>query len=424
LKSRIDFKASEYFDFFDFVFTRASCLMPRALKNIRKKDDEMDLIPMYPILESAMDHNYAQGAFNVTSFQQVRTALEVHEALRSPAILAVGGIALGYLGGAVDMNKGSLEEKKRGAQNVYAMVQKCQEEISVPVALHADHVKDVATIKAVVDAGFTSVMIDGSHLSFNENIELTREVVKYAHPYGVTVEAELGILAGVEDDLFSEHSTYTNPVKVVEFLKQTQADCLALSYGTKHGVQKGANVKLRKEIVIAAMENLRHEGIKAPLVSHGSSTVPAYIVEDNSKLGGTIKNAGGIPIAELQEIIRCGIAKINIDTDLRLCITRNIREFLLNSPLKEIDPALKAIWEKLTANPAEIDFRLYLAPIAELLLDASVQAEGNVRSVIRCMERGITEIVSTLLVQFGSVGYSNRVKRTTLEEMAEGYSKA
>jgi fructose-bisphosphate aldolase class II len=389
-----------------------------------RNEIEMNLIPMYPILESAMDHNYAQGAFNVTSFQQVRTVLEVHEALRSPAILAVGGIALGYLGRAVDMNKGSLEEKKRGAENVVAMVRKMQDEISVPVAIHADHIKDLETIKAIIGAGFTSVMIDGSHLSFAENIELTREVVKYAHPYGVTVEAELGILAGVEDDLFSEHSTYTNPVKVVEFLKQTQADCLALSYGTKHGVQKGANVKLRKEIVIAAMENLRHEGIKAPLVSHGSSTVPAYIVEDNGKLGGTIKNAGGIPIAELQEIICCGIAKINIDTDLRLCITRNIREFLLNSPLKETDPALKAIWEKLIANPAEIDFRLYLAPIAELLLDASAQAEGNVRSVIRCMERGITEIVSTLLVQFGSVGYSNRLKRTTLAEMAAGYREA
>jgi fructose-bisphosphate aldolase class II len=400
--------------------------MPHAsrLKKYTKEGNTMDLIPMYPILEKAMDHNYAQGAFNVTSFQQVRTVLEVHEALRSPAILAVGGIALGYLGGAADMNKASLEEKKRGAQNVYAMVRKMDDEITIPVALHADHVKDFATIQAVVDAGFTSVMIDGSHLSFAGNIELTREVVKYAHPHGVTVEAELGVLAGVEDDLFSENSTYTNPVKVVEFLKQTQADCLALSYGTKHGVQKGANVKLRKEIVIAAMENLRHEGIKVPLVSHGSSTVPAYIVEDNSKLGGTIKNAGGIPITELQEIIRCGIAKINIDTDLRLCITRNIREFLLNSPLKETDLTLKAIWEKMTANPAEIDFRLYLAPIAELLLDASVPAEGNVRGIIRCMERGIAEIVSTLLVQFGSVGYSNRVKRTTLEEMAEGYSKA
>jgi fructose-bisphosphate aldolase class II len=381
----------------------------------------MDLIPMYPILEKAMDNNYAQGAFNVTSFQQVRTVLEVHEALRSPAILEVGGIAMGYLGRASDMNQGTLEEKKRGAANVYAMLQKMRDEITIPVALHADHVREFETIKAMIDAGFTSVMIDGSHLSFDENIELTREVVKYAHPFGVTVEAELGVLAGVEDDLFSQNSTYTNPVKVVEFLKQTKADCLALSYGTKHGVQKGTNVKLRKEIVIAAMENLRHEGIKAALVSHGSSTVPPYVLEDNSKLGGTIKNAGGIPLEELKEVIRCGIAKINIDTDLRLCITRNIREFLLGSDLRETDPVCKSIWEKMTANPGEIDFRLYLAPIAELMLDVNAPAEGNTRSIIRCMERGITEIVSTLLVQFGSVGYSNRVRRTTLEEMAAGY---
>jgi fructose-bisphosphate aldolase class II len=381
----------------------------------------MDLIPMYPVLESSMDQNYAQGAFNVTSFQQVRTILEVHESLRSPAILAVGGIALGYMGRAVDMNKGSVAEKKLGAENVYAMVQKMRDEITVPIALHADHVRDFETIKNVIDVGFTSVMIDGSHLEFEQNIELTREVVKYAHPRGVTVEAELGILAGVEDDVFSNNSTYTNPVKVVEFMKKTKADCLALSYGTKHGVQKGTNVKLRKEIVIAAMENLRHEGIKVPLVSHGSSTVPPYVLEDNSKLGGTIANAGGIPLEELKEIIRCGIAKINIDTDLRLCITRNIREFLLSSPLKETDLALKSIWEKMTSNPGEIDFRLYLQPIAELLLDASVKAEGDVCSIIRCMEKGITEIVSTLLVQFGSVGYSNRIERKTLEQMAEGY---
>jgi fructose-bisphosphate aldolase class II len=381
----------------------------------------MDLIPMYPILEKAMDQNYAQGAFNVTSFQQVKTVLEIHEMLRSPAILAVGGIALGYMGRAADMNKGTFDEKKRGAENVYAMVQKMRDDITVPAVLHADHVKDFETIKAVIDAGFTSVMIDGSHLSFEQNIELTREVVKHAHPHGVTVEAELGILAGVEDDVFSQNSTYTNPVKVVEFMKKTKADCLALSYGTKHGVKKGINVKLRKEIVIAAMENLRHEGIKAPLVSHGSSTVPPYVVEDNSKLGGTITNAGGIPIEELKEIIRCGIAKINIDTDLRLCITRNIREFLLNSSLKDTDPVLKAIWAKMTENPAEIDFRLYLQPIAELLLDANASVEGNSRNIISCMEKGIGEIVSTLLVQFGSVGYANRVKRITLAEMAAGY---
>jgi fructose-bisphosphate aldolase class II len=227
----------------------------------------------------------------------------------------------------------------------------------------------------------------------------------------------------VEDDLFSENSTYTNPVKVVEFIKKTQADCLALSYGTKHGVQKGANVRLRKEIVIAAMENLRHEGIKAPLVSHGSSTVPPYVLEDNSNLGGKIPNAGGVPIEELKKIIRCGIAKINIDTDMRLCITRNIREFLLNSGLKDIDPIFKAIWEKMSTNPVEIDFRLYLQPIAELLLDASVEAKRNVYNIIRCIEKGIAEIVSTLLVQFGSVGYSNRVQQITLEKMVDGYQE-
>jgi fructose-bisphosphate aldolase class II len=381
----------------------------------------MKLIPMYPILEHAMDHHYAQGAFNVTSFQQVKTALEVHEALRSPAIIEVGPIALGYLGQAEDMNKASFDSKVRGAKNLYAMMQKLKDTISIPAVLHADHMRDFETIKAVIEAGFTSVMVDGSHLKFADNIELTREVVKYAHPYGVTVEAELGVINGVEDDVFTENSTYTNPVKVVEFIKKAQADCLALSYGTKHGVQKGINVKLRKEIVIAAMENLRHEGLKVPLVSHGSSTVPPYVLEDNSKLGGTIPNAGGIPIAELKEVIGCGITKINIDTDMRLCITRNIREFLFNSVLKQTDPILKAVWEKLTANPAEIDFRIYLQPIAELLLDASAKAEGNVQSIIRCMERGIAEIVSTLLVQFGSVGYANRVRRTTLDEMAAGY---
>ncbi len=381
----------------------------------------MDLMPMFPILENTIGRNYAQGAFNVTSFQQVQAVLEVHDMLRSPAIIEVGSIAMGYLGKAVDMNRGTLEEKRRGARNVHSMVQSMRERVAIPVALHADHVKEFETIKAMIEEGFTSVMIDGSSLSFEQNIELTREVVKFAHPRGVTVEAELGVLAGVEDDLFSENSTYTNPVKVVEFLKKTKADCLALSYGTKHGVKKGTDVKLRKEIVIAAMENMRHEGIKAVLVSHGSSTVPAYVLEDNKNLGATIANAGGIPIAELKEIIRCGIAKINIDTDLRLCITRNIREFLLNSDVKNSDPVLKEIWAKMNENPAEIDFRLYLQPVSELLLNASARAEGNVRSIIRCMEKGIFEIVSNLIVQFGSVGYSNRVTRTTLEEMAAGY---
>jgi fructose-bisphosphate aldolase class II len=383
----------------------------------------MNLIPMFPILEKTLDHNYAQGAFNVTSCQQVKSILEIHDMLRSPAIVQVGNIAMGYMGSAVDMNNSTLQEKRRGAKNVYSMVRSFGESMSIPIALHADHVKDFETIKMLIEEGFTSVMIDASYLSFDENIEVTREVVKHAHPFGVTVEAELGVLAGVEDDMFSENSTYTNPMKVVEFLKKTKADCLALSYGTKHGIKKGTNVKLRKEIVIAAKENMRHEGIKAVLVSHGSSTVPAYIVEDNIKVGGKINGAGGIPIAELKEIIKCGIAKINIDTDLRLAITRNIREYLVNSPLKTSDPIFKEVWEKMKAAPSEIDFRAYLSPIEPLLLDGSMQAQGNVRNIIHCMEKGVAEIVSSLIVQFGSIGYSNRVSLTKLEEMSNIYKK-
>jgi fructose-bisphosphate aldolase class II len=381
----------------------------------------MDLMPMFPILENAASNNYAQGAFNVTCFQQVKTVLKVHDALRSPAIIEAGSPALGYLGKAPDMSHSSLEEKRRGAKNLHSMVLNMRDQVAIPVALHADHVKEFETIRMLIEEGFTSVMIDGSSLSFVDNIELTREVVKYAHQYGVTVEAELGVLAGMEDDLFSENSTYTNPMKVVEFLKKTQADCLALSYGTKHGVKKGNNVKLRKEIVIAAMENMRHEGIKAVLVSHGSSTVPAYVVEDNRNLGGKIENAGGIPVEELKEVIRYGISKINIDTDQRLCITRNIREYLVNSPEKNNDPVLKEIDEYMTQNPEEIDFRMYLRPMGHLLVDSTARGEGNISSIIRCMERGVAEIVGSLIVQFGSTGYSNRVARTTLAEMAARY---
>jgi fructose-bisphosphate aldolase, class II len=382
----------------------------------------MDLIPMFPILEGTMGRGYAQGAFNVTSAQQVKAALEIHDALRSPAVLEVGSIALGYLGEAADMNKSTLEERRRGARNAVAMVRGMQGAVSIPVALHADHTKDLETIWMLMDEGFTSVMIDASDRKFEDNIEITREVVKRAHARGVTVEAELGVIAGVEDDIFAKSSTtYTNPIKAVEFLKKTGADCLALSYGTKHGVRKGTNVKLRKEIVVATMENLRHERIKAVLVSHGSSTVPAYAVEDFIKLGGKLAEAGGIPLEELREVIRCGISKVNIDTDQRICVTRNIREFLLASPARSSDPVLAEIWSLMEQNPGEIDFRLFLHPIRRLLLDRSARPEGAVRDLIACMERGITEIVAALVVQFGSVGRANRIARTSLEEMAAAY---
>jgi fructose-bisphosphate aldolase class II len=202
--------------------------------------------------------------------------------------------------------------------------------------LHLDHGKDFDSVKAAIDGGYTSVMIDGSSLPFDENVELTREVVKYAHERGVSVEGELGVLAGVEDHVFSDESTYTNPMKAIEFFKKTEVDCLAISYGTMHGAVKGKNVKLRQEIVIAIKECLRHEKIFGVLVSHGSSTVPQYIVDEINALGGDIKNADGISINEIKHAIACGIGKINVDTDLRLAVTRNYGNTSISIRLRKI----------------------------------------------------------------------------------------
>lgn len=161
-------------------------------------------------------------------------------------------------------------------------------------------------------------MIDGSSLPFDENVELTREVVKYAHERGITVEGELGVLAGVEDHVFAATSTYTNPLSAIEFFRKTGVDALAISYGTMHGANKGKNAVIRKEIAIAIKECMMHEGIEGYLVSHGSSTVPQYIVEELNALGSEITNAYGIDVNQLVEVSHCGINKINVDTDIRL----------------------------------------------------------------------------------------------------------
>lgn len=380
----------------------------------------MNLIPMLPILEKTSTEGYAQGAFNVTCFPQLKAVLETHEIFHSPAIVQIGNIALGYLGRAADMNNSTFEEKTRGAENIVKMLKLLDAEISVPVALHADHVKDFATIKMLVEKGFTSVMIDGSHLSFDENVDLTREVVRLAHPHGVTVEGELGVLAGTEDKVFSEDSTYTNPLKVVEFIKKTGTDCLALSYGTKHGVKKGLKIKLRREIVLAAAENLRHERLKAVLVSHGSSTVPSYLVEDINALGGKLEGVGGIPLDELKAVIAAGIGKINIDTDIRLAVTRNLREYF--SRVSPSDPIKMKIKDLLAEKPQEIDFRLFLQPIQDFLTDGSRAIPADLIPIYSCLKQGTMEIVGTLLVQFGSPGKASRIAVRSLEEAARSYA--
>lgn len=246
----------------------------------------MPLVPLRTVLEATIKYGYAQGAFNVNAVAQAKAAIEVHEMFHAPAILQGADLANGFMGGRCDFMNATIEDKIKGAKNIGDAVTKLAKDSSIPVVLHLDHGRDFNSVKAAIAGGYTSVMIDGSSLPFQQNIELTREVVKYAHEHGVTVEGELGVLAGVEDHVFSATSTYTNPLDAVEFFKKTGCDCLAISYGTMHGASKGKDVRLSREIAIAVKECLLHEGIFGVLVSHGSSTVPKYIVDEINTLGG------------------------------------------------------------------------------------------------------------------------------------------
>ena len=205
----------------------------------------MALVPMRAILEAADRYRYGQAAFNMNSFGQIESAIRIHELLGSPAILQGAEASNAFMGGELDFMHGSLEGKQKGAKNIGDAVKKFGADSPIPIALHLDHGKTLESVKACIAGGYTSVMIDGSSLPYEDNVALTREVVKYAHPYGVTVEGELGVLAGVEDHVFSATSTYTNPLQAVDFFKKTGCDALAISYGTCHGPNKGKDAKIR-----------------------------------------------------------------------------------------------------------------------------------------------------------------------------------
>lgn len=382
----------------------------------------MAMIPLRPLLEATSQYGFAQGAFNVNAISQIEACIDIHDTLKSAAILQGADFANGFMGGRSDFLNSNIDDKRIGAKRIADAVKKFSKDVNIPVVLHLDHGKDLDSVKAAIDGGYTSVMIDGSHLPYNQNLELTREVVKYAHGYGVSVEGELGILAGVEDNIFSESSTYTNPVTVVDFIKKTGVDCLAISYGTMHGPVKGENVKLRKEIAIAATENLRHENIFGVLVSHGSSTVPKYIIDDINKFGGLIKNANGIDIKEIQAVIPCGIGKINVDTDIRLAVTRNIREFFIKNSSKTNSLSIGNIFEVLKSKPDVIDPRVFLVSIMDTLT-TGVIPDDDIMAIVDCIKKGVKEVVGTLIVEFGSVGKASLVEQKTLEEMADFYKK-
>jgi len=242
-------------------------------------------------------------------------------------------------------------------------------------------------------------------------------VVEYAHAHGVSVEGELGVLSGVEDDVFAENSTYTNPMLVVDFFSKTHVDSLAISYGTKHGAVKGDNVKLRKEIAIASMENLRHSGIKGNLVSHGSSLVPQYIVEEINALGGKV-SGHGIPMEQLQQVIPAGISKINMDTDIRLASFRNVLEYFLSHPEKRSSK----IYQLILAKPEAFDYRYFLTPMLEQLVDGVSDTEETL-IMKELLAAAIDEIVIPASVSFGDTGDADFIPVKSLDEMAAFYKK-
>lgn len=382
----------------------------------------MPLIPLRPLLEATVKYGFGQGAFNVNAVAQAKAAIEVHEMFRSAAILQGADLANGFMGGRTDFMNATLADKKIGAKNIADAVKKYGADSEIPIVLHLDHGRDYDSCVAAIEGGYTSVMIDGSSLPFKENIELTREVVKYAHARGVSVEGELGVLAGVEDHVFSASSTYTNPLDAVEFFKQTGMDALAISYGTMHGASKGKDVKLRKEIAIAIRECMNHTGIFGALVSHGSSTVPKYIVDEINAMGGELTNTYGISIEELKAAIPAGISKINVDTDIRLAVTRNMKELFAKYPEKRTSASIGPIYELLETKKNQFDPRVFLPPIMDTVMYGNVPDE-DVAAIVSCVERGVKEVVGTLIVEFGSFGKAPLVEQVSLDEMAERYKK-
>lgn len=380
------------------------------------------LLPLRPVLEAAVKNGYAQGAFNVNAVCQAKAVIEVHEQFRSPAILQGADLANGFMGGRTDFMNADTKDKIAGARNIGDAVRRYGESSPVPVVLHLDHGRDMDSIQAAIAGGYTSVMIDGSALPFEQNVELTREVVKYAHERGVTVEGELGVLAGVEDHVFGKTSSYTNPLDAVDFFKKTKVDCLAVSYGTMHGANKGKDVKLRREIVCAIRECLLHEGIFGVLVSHGSSAVPQYIVDDMNRFGGNIQNAFGIALNQLKGAVSCGISKINVDTDIRLAVTRNLRELFALRPELRTSESIGEIYGLLEKNKEQFDPRLFLTPIMDTVMYGAIP-DDDVRAVCTCIERGVKEVVGTLIVEFGSVGKAPLIEGRTLNDMADFYRK-
>ncbi len=382
----------------------------------------MALVPMRPLLDAAMKGKFAFGAFNVNSPSHAKAVIEVHEMFRSACILQGSEGANGFMGGNPDFRKATVEEKKVGAKKIADAVKKYGGDSPIPIVLHLDHGKSFESVMAAIDGGYTSVMIDGSSLPLEENIELSRKVVKEAHARGVTVEGELGILKGMEEHVESLIAVYTNPSDVVRFVKETGVDALAISYGTQHGANKGKNVRIRKEIAIATKELFMFEGLDSAIVSHGSSEVPYSVVKIVNELGGKLSDTAGIPVEQIQEVIPYGIAKVNIDTDIRLAITRNTREYFRDNPDAKNDSIVGKIWADMEKVPDKFDPRQYMVSAQNYLVSEEVPNE-HFGEIVSLVEQGIKEIVGERIAQLGSVRSMYTVEKKSFEDMKDFYAK-
>jgi fructose-bisphosphate aldolase class II len=333
------------------------------LQNISKKITimvsykELGLVNSKELFAKAMAGRYAIPAFNFNNMEQMQAIVQACVETKSPVILQVSAGARKYANQTLlrYMAQGAVEYSKELGFNV-------------PIVLHLDHGDSFEICKSCIEYGFSSVMIDGSHLSYEQNVELTRQVVEYAHKYDVTVEGELGVLAGVEDEVSAEHHTYTQPEEVDDFVKKTGVDSLAISIGTSHGANKFKPEQCTRNAEgILVPPPLRFDILEAcekmipgfPIVLHGSSSVPQDLVATINKYGGALKDAIGIPEDQLRKAAASAVCKINIDSDGRLAMTAAVREVL-------------------ATKPAEFDPRKYLGPARDSLKELYMHKITNV----------------------------------------------
>lgn len=309
---------------------------------------ELGLVNSKELFAKAFAGKYAIPAFNFNNMEQMQAIIQASVETKSPVILQVSAGARKYA------NQTLLRYMAQGAVE-YAKELGC----NIPIVLHLDHGDSFELCKSCIDMGFSSVMIDGSHLSYEENVALTKKVVEYAHAHDVTVEGELGVLAGIEDEVQAEHHTYTEPEQVEDFVKKTGVDSLAISIGTSHGANKftpeqctrnADGILVPPPLRFDILEEVEKRIPGFPIVLHGSSSVPQDKVAIINKYGGALKDAIGIPEEQLRHAATSAVCKVNIDSDGRLAMTAAVREVF-------------------ATKPGEFDPRKYLGPARDQLKD-------------------------------------------------------